>query len=52
MKNMQVSWRLDLIAKQVNLNDESLEIGLVIHSSFIRDILLELLSDYHDDAIV
>lgn len=46
------SFVVGLIAKQVNLNDESLEIGLVIHSSFIRDILLELLSDYHDDAIV
>jgi hypothetical protein len=41
-----------LIAKQVSLNDESLEIGLVLHSSFIRDLLLELLEDHDDDNLV
>ena len=40
-----------IIAQQVNLDDERLEIGIVLHSSFVRDLLMELLQDYHEELI-
>ncbi len=34
-----------ILTQQVNLNNERLEIGIVVHSAFVRDLLTELLED-------
>ncbi len=34
-----------ILTQQVNLNNERLEIGIVLHSAFVRDLLTELLED-------
>lgn len=34
-----------ILTQQVNINNERLEIGIVIHAAFVRDLLVELLED-------
>lgn len=37
-----------ILTQQVNLNNEQLDIGVVVHSAFVRDLLTELLEDDGD----
>lgn len=51
-KNKAKQLIMGIIAQQVSLDDERLEIGIVLHASFVRDLLMELLQDDHDFDLV
>lgn len=51
-KNKAKSLIMGIIAQQVNHENERLEIGIVLHASFVRDLLMELLQDDIDDNLV